>query len=391
MTWEAVCQRYTDLLEAMQSKPYKPKKRPLPGKPTIHQVLSHLAANDAVGNEALLIRRYLRQRGLASQIYADHLDHRLRRWARPLDRFESEVGNDDIILWHFSTGSRIMDWIKSLGQPTIMRYHNVTPDKFFRRIHHQAAFDARLGRHQLQLASEMVELAVGVSEYNRSELVAAGYKETAVAPFIQDFEAFQPARPGPFSRRFNGGGPNLLHVGRLAPQKRIDQIIKTFYFLKRIEGGARLFIVGGDAGFETYAAGLEKLCNKLNLNDVYFVGQVDHTALTEYYSLADIYLCLSEHEGFCVPLVEAMTADLAVIARAAAAIPETLGEAGLLLAEPHPAQVAEAIALLSHDSDLRQNIIDGQRRRLKELDPSSAFSKLWDLLKPRLAARVLTT
>ena len=383
MSWEAVCGRYIDLLQKGPPPAVQAAAQTRP--PAIHQVISHLAAHDALGDETLLIRRRLREKNIRSHIYADHIDVRVRRFARPLERLEDEVGPDDLILWHFSTGSRVVDWLAGLGhRPVIMRYHNITPERYFRGIHDQAAYDARLGRRQLRRAAGLTELAIGVSEYNRTELTQAGYTQTAVVPFIRELAPFQAAPSDSLDPKLSNGGPNLLHVGRLAPQKRIEEIIKSFYFLKRLRPQARLFIVGGASGFEVYAQGLGDLVQTLNLDDVFLTGQVDGAALAGYYSLADFYLCLSEHEGFCVPLIEAMSAGLVVVARAAAAIPETLGQAGLLLAHPRPAQVAEAVELLTSRADLRQAILAGQQRRLAEMDPQGAWERLWDLLSARL-------
>jgi len=382
--WDVICRRYMDLLARAERPPApRPKARPAKG-PAVHQVLSHFSFGDAIGNEALLIRRRLQDQGLKSQIYADFIDARVRRQARELERFKAEAGPDDLVLWHFSTGTRLVDWLQEVRQRLVMRYHNITPDKYFRGVNERAALDVRWGRHQLDRMAERVELALGVSEFNRAELEAAGYRRTAVAPYVMEIRDFSLQEPGPLAERLGQGGPNILHVGRLAPQKKIEDLIRAFYFLKKLKPEARLILVGGGAGFEPYLAGLEALVRELGLEDVHFAGQVGLPDLVAYYSLAQAYLCLSEHEGFCVPLIEAMSVGLPVVARAAAAVPETLGSAGILLQDPSPSQVAEALNLLAEEPDLVRAVVAGQRARLEELRPEAAWARMWSLLEPLL-------
>lgn len=382
--WDVICRRYQSILEPPPPVKKVQKSGAKIKKPAVHQIVSHLAFGDAVGNEVLLIRDRFKAAGVKSQIYADVIDRRIRRQARSLDRFIEEAGPDDLILWHFSTGSRVVDWLRDVSQTKIMRYHNVTPDGFFRGINPAAALNSRRGRHQLHQAAAMCALGIGVSNFNRHELDAAGFAKTAVAPFVFKVEDFKPGQPGPVGRRHAQGGPNVLHVGRLTPQKRIEALIKAFYFFKKVHPEARLFLVGGSAGFEGYVEALEALVSDLDLTEVHFCGRVGSADLVDYYNLADLYLCLSEHEGFCVPLVEAMAADLPVIARSAAAVPETLGGAGILLDDPGPAQAAEAMTACLAE-DVRASLLAGQRKRLAELKPEKAWDMLWSLLTPYLS------
>ena len=385
--WDVICRRYQSILDRPPRTELVKKGERVGAKakkPAIHQIVSHLAFGDAVGNEVLLIRDRLKAAGIKSQTYADVIDRRIRRQARPLNRFLEEAGPNDLILWHFSTGSRVVDWLRDVPQTKIMRYHNVTPDGFFRGINPAAALNSRRGRHQLHQAAAMCALGIGVSNFNRHELDAAGFAKTAVAPFVFKVEDFKPGQPGAVGRRYAQGGPNILHVGRLTPQKRIEALIKAFHFFKKIHSEARLFLVGGSAGFEGYVEALEALVADLGLTEVHFCGRVGSADLIDYYNLADLYLCLSEHEGFCVPLVEAMSAGLPVVARSAAAVPETLGGAGILLDDPGPAQTAEAMtACLSEE--VRAAVLAGQEKRLTELKPEKAWDTLWSLLAPYLA------
>ena len=361
------------------------KRRRQRGRP-VHQIINHLAANDAIGHDTLTIQARLRAQGHPSEIFALHTGPGLAGRARPLGRYPEIAGEKNVIIWHFSIGTEAASLVADLAEPVIMRYHNITPAHYFSGVNPITEMECRLGRDQLAEASAFVSLAIGDSAYNEAELKELGFRATARCPILLDLEAYQPQPATPRLARFCDGGPNILHVGRIVPQKRYEDLIKAFYLLQRIHPTARLLLAGQDAGMEIYRQALEDLTASLSLDRVFFLGQVAQQELLALYTLADAYLCLSEHEGFCVPLVEAMAVGLPVVAREAAAVAETLGPAGLLLSDPSPAQTAETLAALLADEGLRASAATAQQERLALFQPQAVWERFWGVIGPVVEA-----
>jgi glycosyltransferase involved in cell wall biosynthesis len=216
--------------------------------------------------------------------------------------------------------------------------------------------------------ARVTDLALGVSEFNRQELEAAGFRRTGVLPILLDWAAYAHPPVRSLLERYRAG-TTLLYVGRVAPNKRIDDLIKAFYFYRRLDAASRLLVVGSAVDTEGYLAGCQKLAAELGVADaVVFTGSVSQAELCTYYRLASVYLSMSEHEGFGVPLVEAMHFGLPIVAYAAAGIPGTLGGAGLPVAEKDFPTVAELIHQVVIEPVLRDAVVAGQRERLKAFD-----------------------
>jgi glycosyltransferase involved in cell wall biosynthesis len=234
----------------------------------------------------------------------------------------------------------------------------------------------RQGRAELGRLAGVTDLALGVSEFNRRELEAAGFRRTGVLPILVDWRLYEAPPVRALEGRY-GRGTNLLTVGRIAPNKRLEDVIKTFYFYRRLDPGSRLLLVGSAVDTEGYLVGLRKLALDLGLADaVVFTGGVSQAELCTYYRLASAYLCLSEHEGFCVPLLEAMHFDRPVVAHASTGIPYTMGSAGLLLAERDFPTIAEVIHEVVREPALRDAVVAGQRERLKAFDAETIGAQL---------------
>ena len=228
----------------------------------------------------------------------------------------------------------------------------------------------------------MTDLALGVSEYNRRELSAAGFSRTGVVPLTNDWSTLseRPSRSVLLKHRTGEG--NLLSAGRIVPNKRFEDLLQVFFYYKNLlQPKARLFLVGFHKGSETYLRYLRSIIQELELKDVVFTGHVTNAELLAYFKLASVYLCLSEHEGFCMPLMEAMHFGVPVMAYAATAVPDTLGSAGVLIKEKNYPEIAEMAALLCDDREFRERIVEGQYRRLKEFKAANPE----DMLKIHLA------
>jgi glycosyltransferase involved in cell wall biosynthesis len=338
-----------------------------------HQVVGALHPGDAVGKEALAIRGHLRGAGLQSEIFAGFVDPRLGTEARPLGDYAREDGEDAACLYHFSPGSPAGRVALEAKASLVVVYHNVTPARFF------AGWSDESVRLALGAESELAELAprtvlaVAKSTFSLRDLEAAGFAARARLPFVHD--TGPPPAPSPvFARLYADGRTHVLAVGRLAPNKRIEDLLRAFALLQRGPVPRSRLLLVGDDGLHAYAAALRGLARELRLRDVVFCGRVDEDELRAAYALADVLVSLSEHEGYGVPLAEAMLAGVPVVAYDAGAVAETMGGAGVLLAEKRPELVAGVVESLLRDRALRASVLAGQEKvaaRIRATDYST--------------------
>jgi glycosyltransferase involved in cell wall biosynthesis len=259
-------------------------------------------------------------------------------------------------------------------------YHNITPAGYLRGVNRRVEFECRRGREELRSLVGKVELALADSEFNRRELEEMGFGRTAIVPIIVDFSRYRDASRPELVKRFRDGWVNILHVGRFVPNKKVEDVVKCFYFYKKINPRSRLILVGTDVNLENYSGAVKELVGKMGLADVHFPGHVDHRNLCAYYRSADLYLLMSEHEGFCVPLLEAMHFGVPIIAFRAAAVPHTMGNAGVLIEEKRFEEVAELMDLIVSDPGLRATLAAAGRERLKDFAVDKIENDLWEVL-----------
>jgi L-malate glycosyltransferase len=338
----------------------------------IHQFLSTFAGRDAIGMHTLRVRRLLREAGFESDIYAvdTHDDVRDQALDPKTFRSRAHATDDAWILYHFSIGSPLFDFVRELDVPLALDYHNVTEAKYFWRWEPRAATSMLEGRRQLALAAPVVRFALADSEFNERELIELGCPRTAVAPILIDFADYDsPPDPGLLAERRrvqSGGGSDWLAVGRIAPNKCQHDVLLAFAVYCRIyDPRARLTLVGGQSAGHYWRA-LHRLAEDLGVaGAVTFTDVVSHAELMACYRTADVLLCLSEHEGFNVPVLEAMHFDVPVIAYAVSAVPDTVGDGGLLLTDKDPVIVAAAADRLRSDASLRQSLVEAGRKRVE--------------------------
>jgi glycosyltransferase involved in cell wall biosynthesis len=256
-----------------------------------------------------------------------------------------------------------------LDVPLLLVYHNVTPPHFFVGTSAEVAERTRHGRDELPVFRERALLALADSEFNRRDLIKAGYGRTGVVPVIVPDTLRQVSPDVDVLARLEDG-VNLLCVGRVTPNKRPEDVIKVLYYYRQIEPRARLFLVGHTAYYYPYVCWLRGLVAGLGLEDaVTFTGHVSDATLAAYYRRADVFVYMSEHEGFGIPLVESMRFEVPIIAYASTAIPETLGGAGILVRQKHFPAVAELVYLLQTDADLRARVVARQKARARDFAP----------------------
>lgn len=342
----------------------------------VHQLTVNFGSGDAIGNHIRALRGLLRGWGHASDVYAQHVHEALAGDARFYLRYRDASSRDAVLLFHFSIGSEVTSFFAGLPDRKVVVYHNITPAEYFVGVNARVADRCRRGRWELERLAAVTDLGLGVSEYNRRELETAGFRRTGVLPILVDWTQYA-AAPVPALEAAYGRGRNLLFVGRIAPNKRIEDLVKTYYFYRRLDPESRLLIVGTAVDMEGYLAGCQKLAAELGLLDsVVFAGAVSQAELCTYYRLASVYLSLSEHEGFCVPLLEAMHFGVPVVAYAAAGVPGTLGGAGLLVEEKDFPTIAELAHRAATDPGLRAAVAAGQRERLGTFDAATVGATL---------------
>lgn len=339
---------------------------------SIVQVLPTISYGDAVSNQALNIRDIVITMGYTSHIYAENIDSKLSNIKR-IDELKKSITDNDVLILHMSTGSDVNDFVAGLPiKRKIMMYHNVTPAEYFEGYNPNLALLVGKGREQVQKYSNDFTLALGDSEYNRQELEDYGYQNTGVLSIIVEFSDYNRMPDSSIIRKYNDGRKNLIFVGRIAPNKKQEDIIKTFYYYKKYcDADARLFLAGSWQGMELYYKHLLNYIKILQLQDVYFTGHVRFEQLLAYYRIADIFLSMSEHEGFCVPLLESMYFDIPVIAYKSSAIPYTLGDSGIMFTEKNHRLIAEMIKVAMDNNLIRTRLLEKQRERLKYFHPDN--------------------
>lgn len=333
----------------------------------IHQFATSLSYGDAISDEMLEIQSVLQERGYRSEIFVKLYDPRSAGHVRDYRDYKKCSAPDNVVIFHFSIGSPVSKLFFRVPDRKMMIYHNITPHEYFVDAHRILARECYKGRLEINLFVDKVDLAVGDSEFNRRELQAVGYKATGVLPILMNFSKFD--RPGdPVTRSlFDNGKTTLLFVGRLIPNKKFEDIIKTYYLYKKyFNPDSQLILAGDYRGLERYFSSLQELVARLNLMDVHFSGHIDFAELLAFYQAAHVFLSMSEHEGFGVPLLEAFYMNIPVIAYAAGAVEETMNGGGVILRHKDVLRTAALIDRIQRDQALRKTIIDGQLKALQK-------------------------
>ncbi|MCA9970314.1 MAG: glycosyltransferase [Anaerolineales bacterium] len=337
---------------------------------TLHQVLTGATAGDAITTHAVDIQRWLHALGIRSHIYALHVDDSAAGFVRPLAAYRPRR-QEPAVIYHHSIGSEVPDLLLGRPQRLVLVYHNVTPPDFFRHVDPGWVRLARLGQAQLAALQPKTALALAVSEYNRQDLLAAGYAHTAVLPLVLPAAAYDLPSDPALAAELAAAGPFLLFVGRFAPNKKQADLVKLLACVRRIRPDVRLVLVG-DPWIVGYDRFTRQLAADLGLADaVALPGKVSPQALVTYYRHAALYVSLSAHEGFGKPLIESMYLGLPVLAYAAGGVAETLGPAGVRLHAKPFEELAELVAILLADAALRQRLAAAGRQRVQAfLEPA---------------------
>jgi glycosyltransferase involved in cell wall biosynthesis len=333
----------------------------------IHQFATSLTYGDAISDEMLEIQAVLREKGFESEIFVRFFDPRMAKYMHDYREYKKFSSPNNVVIFHFSIGSPVSKMFFRIPDKKIMIYHNITPYEYFLDYHRILARECYKGRLEIKLFADKVDLALGDSDFNRRELEDVGYPETGVLPLLLNFSKFDKEVDSVTRQIYLNGKFTILFVGRVIPNKKFEDTIKAFFYYKKYFNVESQLILAGDyRGQERYYSALCGLVDTLEVKDVYFTGHIDFPELAAFFKIADVYLSMSEHEGFGVPLLEAFYSRIPVVAFAAGAVEETMNGGGLLLREKDIFKTAAVLNKLEKDKSFRDSIIEYQLKALEK-------------------------
>lgn len=347
-----------------------------------------LLPGDAAGTHTLRVRDAVRALGFQSEIFVEDVHRDLEDEAHHFKEFAT-YAKGSVIMYQLAIGSVLADYVLGRSEPLVVNYHNLTPSDYYRRWDASVVNALDWGRAQLRVLADRAALAITPSAFNEAELIDNGYTRTAVVPILIDVGQMRP-QPDPHTaasldaQRLKGGA-DILFVGRLAPNKAQEDLVKALYAYRRaFDPDARLRLIGRPAA-ASYGRALSEFIAELGLSGaVDIIDWATEAQMAAHYECADVVLSASEHEGFWVPALEAMHHGVPIVAYAAAAVPDTLGAAGLLLESKAPSVMAAAVHRVICDPALRSYLVDQGRQRLSELTLEASTERLLDAIGPLL-------
>ena len=345
----------------------------------VHQFVPVLEPG-AVGAHLLEVRRVAHGLGLESEVFTETVHPAMAGKAEDYRTYTG--GPDDVLLYQLAIGSVVADYVLGRPEPVAVNSHNVTPVRYVADWEPDAVYGLSWGRAQLVAFAARAELGIAVSRYNASELDAAGFRRTAVVPFLLDVDAFDRDVDEGAVARLSAAGSAWLFVGRVAPHKCQHDLVKAFAAYRRAYDPTAVLRIVGAPSSDRYDTALRSLVDALGLADaVDITGGVSAGELAAHYRAADVFVCLSEHEGFCVPLLEAMHHSLPIVAFASTAVPETLAGAGVLLPRKEAATVAAAVHRVLTDAPLRDELVAAGVERLGDFALSRTRTQMAEALE----------
>ena len=338
----------------------------------VHQFVPALLPRDATGVHTLALRAALRAHGWQSDIYVEAAHDELQDQATYFEEYTRRARPEDILVYQASTGSPMAEYLLERPETLVLNYHNITPASFYAPWEPHTAAKVTEARGQVAALAPRAALGIADSQFSADELAALGCPSTVVVPILISVAEWSsspdPTAEAALADRADGGTV-LLFVGRLSPNKAQENLIEALWLYRQwYDGKARLLLVG-PAITGRYADALDDLAAELGLADAVMHGEnLTPAELAAWYGAADIFVCLSEHEGFCIPLLEAMQFDLPIVAFAAGAVPETVGSAGIVLETKRPSVVAAAVDRVRTDAELAASLVARGHRRLHDFE-----------------------
>jgi len=331
----------------------------------LDQYIPVAAKYDAITSNALAIRKILQQEGYESEIFTDSF--KLFDQQKFRHSYEYRCEENDVLIVHFSMGSNFYEILNKYSSKKILYFQGITPPKYFENYERRYFYSMTRGLIQLNKLQKVFSHMIASSEFNSQELTNLGYKNIEKLPPIYDFRKLKSIEINQNLQELLQKQNNIIFIGRISPHKCQHDVIKAFYaYHKLFDQNAKLFLVGSYSGMEKYKRALDNLILSLELsNFVIFTGSVSEEDKFTYYSLCQLFLSMTEHEGFFVPGVEAMFTSLPILAYdKSGALPETCGDSAVYFSEKNFVKIATMMDVIINDQNIRQVIIDKQKLML---------------------------
>jgi len=353
----------------------------MPGR--IDQVLAGFALGDAISGEAVMLQDILRAQGNTSDIFVDarHLSPKMKQRARPMEEYDGSPA--DVLIHHYSIASPVVDLFQNTKARKVMIYHNITPSHFYTGFDDCVAAQLAEARDGMRALLPHMDAIWADSNFNAGELRDMGARDVKVLPLLFSPQQIDlPSEPA-IMDRFSVPMTNFLCVGRLAPNKHVEGVIAAFaWYHRTINRHSRLIIVGSDRSAWRYFTMLQMYAAECDMQTVYFERHATATALAAHYRLADAFVTCSQHEGYCLPLVEAMHHNVPVIARRQGGMPEALGGGGVMFEDAGPRELAVLMDRVVSDQAFRAEVLESQNRRMEIVRARRVDEELKELLTP---------
>jgi glycosyltransferase involved in cell wall biosynthesis len=352
----------------------------------LHQLVPSAVPGDATTSHTLQLKSLLEDLGFDSEVFALAVHRQLESKVKLIQELRGPSRADSFLIYQCSAHSELADWLIGRREQIALNYHNVTPHEYFLRYDRAIASSLRDAELQVEQLARVARTGICDSEFNAKDLRGRGFSDTPVSPILLDLNEFD-TEPDPGTRarieqRRSSGELQFLCVGGLAPHKAQHDLVMAFWLYRRLYGPkARLSLVGRTMS-KGYGSALERLVGELGLGDwVDITGGVTHEELVAHYRSSDVLVSASEHEGFCVPLVEAMYNGLPVVAYDAGAVGDTLGAAGVLLTDKSPCTLAGAIWRVCSDVSLREHLGRAARSRITHFSLGRTRAQMEDTIR----------
>lgn len=334
----------------------------------ILQFIPTIAFGDAVGNDTIALRRVIEEMGYETGIFAESVVPPLDKSVALTIKDMPDLANNDIAILHLSTGAQLNFDFADFPCRKVVIYHNITPPKYFED---NDPFIRDINTWALEGAkylADKVDYCLADSQYNKQHLLELGYQcPIDVLPILIPMKDYQKTPNKSIIRKYDDEWINIVFTGRIAPNKCQEDVIRAFVCYKKYcNPNARLFLVGAYKEENRYFQKLWKYAQQLGEKDIFFTNHISFDSILAYYKIADVFLCMSEHEGFCVPLVEAMLFEKPIIAYNSSAVPDTLGGSGILVNTKDPIIIAKMIERLCKDTTLQNQVLRNQQIRLQD-------------------------
>lgn len=360
----------------------------------VDQILPSFGSYDAIGTETKIIQQAIREKGIESDIYTEQgIDS---QYCKPMtDFFKKKSSPNDILIHHFSIGSLVPYYLMNFRGRIITRYHNITPPHFFKYESNRfSRCRCAQGRNQFSTIRQFSHVCWAASSYNLNEMKHLNFESTCVLPVLRDYNQLFQKTPclNTTSMIKKSTKKTLLFVGRVIPNKaHHDLFFLLRQYLTHVDKNVRLICIGAvDSHYGKKL--LKNLANAFSMSvafepsgastaDVTFTGPVSDSELVSYYRDSDAFICLSDHEGFCVPLVEAMNFGLPILAHPSAAVPETLGAAGVLSDKSNPVDMIEKLHEILTNPQESERLKKLSLLRAQDFSIDKTLNKLSNLLQ----------